>query len=97
MILERSAIPHFHRSVVAAGPPRSTAEVGPTWQALSRSLRELGGLVRIAGDLAAEDGSPYTTREHVALARSIAKPLEQQVADRMIERRQDWIDARQQR
>ena len=53
-------------------------------------LRELGGLVRIAGDLAAEDGSPYTTREHVALARSIAKPLEQQVADRMIERRQDY-------
>ena len=46
--------------------------------------------VRIAGDLAVEAGAPFTSAEHVLGARSIAKPLEQQVADRMIERRQDY-------
>ena len=57
---------------------------------LSLRLRELGGLVRIAGDLAAEDGAPFVTDAHVLAARSIEKPLEQQVADRMIERRLDY-------
>ena len=82
-------IPHFHRSAVSAVLREAQRRSGRRGK-LSLRLRELGGLVRIAGDLAAEDGSPYTTREHVALARSIAKPLEQQVADRMIERRQDY-------
>jgi len=57
---------------------------------LSLRLRELGGLVRIAGDLACEEGAQYTTSRHVLAARNIAKPLEQQVADRMIERRQEY-------
>jgi Lon-like ATP-dependent protease len=57
---------------------------------LSLRLRELGGLIRIAGDLASEDGSQLTTAAHVLGARNIAKPLEQQVADRMIERRRDY-------
>jgi Lon-like ATP-dependent protease len=57
---------------------------------LSLRLRELGGLIRIAGDLASEDGSQLTTGAHVLGARNIAKPLEQQVADRMIERRRDY-------
>ena len=51
---------------------------------MSLRLRELGGLVRIAGDLAMENAA--LTTDHVLRARNIAKPLEQQVADRMIER-----------
>lgn len=50
----------------------------------------MGGLVRIAGDLAIEEGAQFTTSQHVIGARNIAKPLEQQVADRMIERRLDY-------
>ena len=49
----------------------------------------LEGLVRIAGDLAAEDGAPMSPM-HTSCSLSIAKPLEQQVADRMIERRLDY-------
>ena len=57
---------------------------------LSLRLRELGGLVRIAGDLAAEDGSSLTQSKHVVRARAIAKPLEQQVADRYLERQSEY-------
>ena len=40
----------------------------------------------IAGDLVMEENAVLTTADHVLRARNIAKPLEQQVADRMIER-----------
>jgi Lon-like ATP-dependent protease len=82
-------IPHFDKSGVAIILREAQRRAGRRGK-LSLRLRELGGLVRIAGDLASEEGSPYTTAEHVIGARNIAKPLEQQVADRMIERRRDY-------
>ena len=82
-------IPHFDKSGVSLILREAQRRAGRRGK-LSLRLRELGGLVRIAGDLAAEDGAPYVTDAHVLGARSIAKPLEQQVADRMIERRLDY-------
>lgn len=82
-------IPHFDKSGVALILREAQRRAGRRGK-LSLRLRELGGLVRIAGDLAAEDGAPFVTDAHVLAARSIAKPLEQQVADRMIERRLDY-------
>ena len=57
---------------------------------LSLRLRELGGLVRVAGDIASELGDEKVTAEHVVKAKKIAKPLEQQIADRYVERRKDY-------
>ena len=57
---------------------------------LSLRLRELGGLVRVAGDIARELGDEKVTAEHVVKAKKIAKPLEQQIADRYVERRKDY-------
>ena len=82
-------IPHFDRSAVSAILREAQRRAGRRGR-LSLRLRELGGLVRISGDLAQEDKSEFTTLEHVLSARNIAKPLEQQVADRMIERRQEY-------
>ena len=82
-------IPHFDKSAVAIILREAQRRAGRRGK-LSLRLRELGGLVRIAGDLAVEAGAPLTSAEHVLGARNIAKPLEQQVADRMIERRQDY-------
>jgi Lon-like ATP-dependent protease len=82
-------IPHFDRSGVALILREAQRRSGRRGK-LSLRLRELGGLVRIAGDMACEDGSVLTSAKHVLAARSIAKPLEQQVADRMIERRQEY-------
>ena len=57
---------------------------------LSLRLRELGGLVRIAGDLASEEGADLVGAQHITRARAIAKPLEQQVADRYLERQSEY-------
>mgnify|MGYP006125197955 CR=1 FL=1 len=82
-------IPHFDKSAVAIILREAQRRAGRRGK-LSLRLRELGGLVRIAGDLAMEEGAGIATAAHVLGARNIAKPLEQQVADRMIERRQDY-------
>ena len=82
-------IPHFDRSSIALILKEAQRRSGRRGK-LSLRLRELGGLVRIAGDLAAEEGAELTRSVHVTRAREIAKPLEQQVADRYLERQSEY-------
>ena len=58
--------------------------------ALTLRLRDLGGLVRSAGDVAIEKGSELVTAEHVYEAKRFARTLEQQIADRSIVQRKDY-------
>ena len=58
--------------------------------ALTLRLRDLGGLVRSAGDVAIEKGADVVTAEHVAEAKKYARTLEQQIADRSIMQRKDY-------
>ena len=58
--------------------------------ALTLKLRELGGLVRSAGDVAIENGADLVTAEHVLEAKRYARTLEQQIADRSIMQRNDY-------
>src|SRR3989344_2120011 len=57
---------------------------------LTLHLRGLGGLVRAAGDLAKEEKTEFVTAEHVRLAKNLARPLEQQIADKYIERKKEY-------
>lgn len=57
---------------------------------LSLLLRDLGGLVRAAGDLAQEKGAALVEMRHVLDAKRIARPLEQQIADKIIEQRKEY-------
>ncbi len=57
---------------------------------LTLRLRELGGLVRVAGDLAVERGHDMTTAEDVVDAKTTAKSLEQQVADKHIKKKKEY-------
>ena len=82
-------IPHFDRSSISLILKEAQRRSGRRGK-LSLRLRELGGLVRIAGDLAAEEGVEMTRAEHVTRARMIAKPLEQQVADRYLDRQAEY-------
>jgi len=82
-------IPHFNLESIGLILKEAQRRSGRRGK-LSLRLRELGGLVRIAGDLAVEDKADITTAEHVIRARAIAKPLEQQVADRYLERQADY-------
>ncbi|MFB6122709.1 MAG: ATP-dependent protease LonB [Haloferacaceae archaeon] len=57
---------------------------------LTLKLRNLGGLVRVAGDIARADGAEETTRDHVLQAKGRSRSIEQQLADDFIERRKDY-------
>lgn len=57
---------------------------------LSLLLRDLGGIVRAAGDLAQERDSAAVERQHVLDAKRIARPLEQQIADKIVEQRKEY-------
>ena len=58
--------------------------------ALTLRLRDLGGLVRSAGDVAIEKGAEIVTADHVVEAKKFARTLEQQIADRSIMQRKDY-------
>ncbi|MBI4360602.1 ATP-dependent protease LonB [Candidatus Micrarchaeota archaeon] len=57
---------------------------------LTLRLRELGGLVRAAGDLAAEDKVQEVSATHVRQAKALAATLEQQAATQAIEIKKDY-------
>ena len=82
-------IPHFEKEAVGEIIHEAQRRAGRKGK-LSLRLRELGGLVRSAGDIAFEKGDKIVTQQHVIDAKKIAKSLEQQVVDRAIERRQDY-------
>ncbi|MCK5636336.1 MAG: ATP-dependent protease LonB, partial [Thermoplasmatales archaeon] len=82
-------IPHFDRDAVAEIIHEAQRRAGRKGK-LSLRLRELGGLVRAAGDVAFDKGDKIVTKDHVLQAKIIAKSLEQQVVDRAIEQRQDY-------
>src|SRR5438093_3654650 len=82
-------IPHFDRGAVLEILREAQRRAGRRGQ-LTLRLRELGGLIRVAGDVAQEQGAPLVTAAHVLQAKRIARSLEQQVADRLIERGKEY-------
>ena len=57
---------------------------------LTLEMRDLGGLVRVAGDIARAEDTEFTTRDHVLRAKRRSRSIEQQLADNYIERRKDY-------
>jgi Lon-like ATP-dependent protease len=82
-------IPHFDRAAVAEIIREAQRRAGRRGMITLR-LRELGGLVRVAGDIATEKGATVVEAKHVFDAKRIARSLEQQVTDRAVERRKDY-------
>ncbi len=82
-------IPHFNKSAVAEIVREAQRRAGRRGM-LTLRLRELGGLVRVSGDIAIERGDKIVDAKHVLEAKSIARSLEQQVTDRAVERRKDY-------
>lgn len=75
-----SRIPHVTRAAVDAIITEAARRASPGH--LTVRLRELGGLVRAAGDQAVAGSSPTVTAEHVQRAVELARSLEEQVAAR---------------
>ncbi|WP_207589756.1 ATP-dependent protease LonB [Halomontanus rarus] len=57
---------------------------------LTLLFRDLGGLVRVAGDIARAEDREFTTRADVLQAKERSRSIEQQLADNYIERRKDY-------
>ena len=57
---------------------------------LTLRLRDLGGLIRAAGDVALEQKAKIVTVKHILEAKTIARSLEKQLADNYIERKKEY-------
>lgn len=57
---------------------------------LTLILRDLGGLIRAAGDIAVEQGRKSVTREHVKMAMDLSRPIEAQYVQQTLEYRKDY-------
>lgn len=78
------SIPHFTPDAVAEVIREAQRRSGHTGK-LTLRLRELGGLVRTAGDLARDAGHTHTTVDDVLRAKDMSMSLEYQVTRRGIE------------
>ncbi|MHA1910719.1 MAG: ATP-dependent protease LonB [Candidatus Kariarchaeaceae archaeon] len=77
-------IPHFSKAAIEEIIYEARRRAGRKHH-LSLLLRDLGGLVRAAGDLAVELGKSVVDPETVVEAKALARPLEGQITDTMIE------------
>ena len=82
-------IPHFDASAireVLREARRRSMRKGH----LTLKLRDMGGLIRVAGDLARQEGAELTTAAHVIAAKETARSVEEQISDDYIRRMRDY-------
>jgi Lon-like ATP-dependent protease len=82
-------IPHFTKDAVESIIREARKRAGRKHK-LSLRLRELGGLVRAAGDIAREESAKVVEDKHVTKARSVAQTVEQQLGKQMLEAAKDY-------
>ncbi len=82
-------IPHFEREAVEAIIEEAKRRANRKGH-LTLRLRELGGIIRAAGDIASEEKAEFVKRKHVLAAKKLARTLEQQLADKYIERKKEY-------
>jgi Lon-like ATP-dependent protease len=82
-------IPHFSREAVTEIIREAQRRAGKK-DSLTLKLRDLGGLVRAAGDIAKGERSEVVNLDHVISAKKLARTLEQQIADRYIVQRKKY-------
>ena len=76
-------IPHFNRGAIDEVLREARRRANRKGY-ITLKLREMGGLIRVAGDLARADGSELTTTDHVITAKTMAKSVEGQAVDEYI-------------
>lgn len=82
-------IPHFDQSAideVLREARRRSNRKGH----LTLKLRDMGGLIRVAGDIARQEGATITTANHVITAKATARSIEDQVSDEYIRRSREY-------
>jgi Lon-like ATP-dependent protease len=82
-------IPHFDKSAVEEILEEARRRSGRK-KRLTLILRDLGGIVRAAGDLAVEKKHKFVTKEDVIAARALSNSIEAQVVNQQIDYRKDY-------
>ncbi len=82
-------IPHFERETVMELVNEARKRAGRKGK-LTLKLRELGGLVRAAGDIARQENAKLVTLQHLLGAKKLSQTLEQQIAGNVLEQRRDY-------
>src|SRR5512136_941156 len=82
-------IPHFDQSaieeIIREARRRSNRKGH-----LTLKLRDMGGLIRVAGDIARQEGASLATASHVITAKLTARTIEDQVSDEYIRRSREY-------
>jgi len=82
-------IPHFNKDAIQEIIREAQRRAGKK-DSLTLKLRDLGGLVRAAGDIAKSEGAELVSKKHVLKAKKLARTLEQQIADRYITQKKKY-------
>jgi len=84
-IVKDKKIPHATREAVGLiieEAKKRARVVDDARNALTLRLRDLGGIIRLAGDLAKQEGSDYINAKHIKEGVEEAKPIEYQLEER---------------
>ncbi|MBW2992002.1 ATP-dependent protease LonB, partial [Candidatus Woesearchaeota archaeon] len=88
-ITKDKKIPHFSKDAVNTIIVEARRRANRKGH-LTLRLRELGGLIRAAGDIAKSENSALVEPEHIKKAKKLARTLEQQISDKIIERKKEY-------
>ncbi len=86
---EEGKIPHVTREGVVEIIKEALRRSGRK-NKLTMKLRDIGGLIRIAGDIAIEKGDKVIDVKHIKEARELAGSLEKQIAEKYIEESRNY-------
>jgi len=82
-------IPHFNKEAVDE-IIKEAKKMANRKGHLTLRLRELGGLIRAAGDLASEQQAKLVSKKHIQESKKTARTLEKQLADKYIEKKKEY-------
>lgn len=82
-------IPHFDRSAIEEVLHEARRRSNRKGH-LTLKLRDMGGLIRVAGDLARQESADLTTRAHVIEAKKTARSIEDQISAQIIRRTREY-------
>lgn len=82
-------IPHFTREAMEEIVREAQRRAGEKGK-LTLELRNLGGIVRTAGDIANEEGDEIVEKDHIMRAKDKSRSVEQQVVDRQLEKKKKY-------
>jgi Lon-like ATP-dependent protease len=88
-VVKDGKIPHFSKTGVKVILDQARKMANRKNQITLR-FREIGGLIRAAGDVAMSEDAKLVEPKHIFKAMKVAKTLEQQMADTFVERKKEY-------